>query len=71
MSKSLTVINILWAVADTIICSLAIIAFGWGASHFDKWWLLLLSIIPLLLFSQHSVIINSDLEAAKEEHPNV
>ena len=67
MSKSLTAINIIWAIIDTLICALAILAFGWGAWHFDKWWLLLCNIVPLALFNQHSSIVDADLEEAKKK----
>ena len=67
MSKSLVVINIIWAVIDTLICALAVVAFAWGAFYFGKWWVLLFNIIPLALFNQHSLIVNADLERAEEK----
>lgn len=70
MSKSLLAINILWALIDTIITALAICAFVWGARYFERWWLLLFAIIPLALFNQHSLVIDADLQAAKEGESN-
>lgn len=67
MSKPLAAINIIWAIVDVIICSLAILAFGWGAWFFGKWWLLLFVIIPLALFNQHSLIVNADLERGEKD----
>ena len=67
MSKSLVAINIIWAVIDTLICALAIVAFVWGAFYFGKWWVLLFNIIPLALFNQHSLIVNAGLERAEEK----
>ena len=65
MSKELQTLNIIWAVIDTLICGLSIAAFGWGAYHFDRWWLLPFVLIPLALFNQHSLIVDADMEAAK------
>lgn len=67
MSKSLTAINIIFAVTDTLISALAIVCFGWGAWFFNRWWLLVFAIIPLALFHQHSLVIDADLDAAKGE----
>jgi hypothetical protein len=53
------------AIADTIIAALTISGFGWGAYHFDRWWILLFTIIPLALFNQHSIIVDRDVEAAR------
>ena len=65
MSKTLAFINILWALFDTAICGLAVCLFGWGSYHFERWWILLFSIIPLLLYNSHTLIIDSDIQAAK------
>lgn len=67
MSKPLAAINIIWAIGDVIICGFAILAFAWGAWNFNHWGILLFNIIPLALFTNHSLVINADLEAAKEE----
>lgn len=67
MSKPLAAINIILAIGDVIICGLAILAFGWGAWFFGKWWLLLFAIIPLALFNQHSLIVNADLERGEKD----
>lgn len=66
MSKSLTAINIIWAIADALVCALTILALTWGARYFDKWWLLLVEILPVALYHQHSLIINTDLTEARE-----
>ena len=68
MSKPLAAINIIWAIGDVIVCSLAILAFAWGAWFFGKWWLLLFVIIPLIAFNAHSLVIDSDIERAKENN---
>ena len=66
MSRSLLAINILWAIADTAVCVLAVLAFAWGASHFERWWLLLFTALPLIMFSNHKLIIDADLKRAEE-----
>lgn len=70
MSRSLLAINILWAVADTAVCVLAVLAFAWGASHFERWWLLLFMVIPLIMFSNHTLIVDADLQRAEEVNQN-
>ena len=65
--RKLLSINIILAIGDTLIAALTICAFGWGAWFFGKWWLLLFCIIPLGMYSQHTLIIDADLEAAKGE----
>lgn len=70
MSRSLLAINILWAIADTAVCVLAVLAFAWGASHFERWWLLLFTIVPLLMFSKHTLIVDADLQRAEEVNHN-
>ena len=66
MSSKLLVINIVFAIVDTIIAALAICAFGWGSWFFGRWWILLFTIIPLALFNGHSIIVNADIEAAQK-----
>ena len=66
MSKRLAVINILWGIADTIMCVVVCALFGWGSWYFNKWWLLLFLLIPLALFQNHTLIIDADIEAAEK-----
>ena len=70
MSRSLLAINILWAIADTAVCVLAVLAFAWGAYHFERWWLLLFTIVPLIMFSNHTLIVDADLQRAEEVNQN-
>jgi predicted secreted protein len=44
--------------------------FAYAAIHFGKWWITLFSFIPLLLFSSHTLIVDADLDAAKEGGEN-
>lgn len=62
MSKSLTVINIILVVTDLILSALCVIAFSWASFFFDKWWLVLFTLIPVMAYSHHSIIIESDIQ---------
>lgn len=70
MTGKLLALNITYAVVDTIIAALAICAFGWGAWFFGRWWIMLFTILPLMLFNTHSAIVEADIEAAKEGGEN-
>ena len=65
MSKRLAIINIILAIADLALSALGIIAFAWAAMFFNKWWLIFFALIPLAMYSQHSMIIDSDIRDAK------
>lgn len=54
--------NIIFAIADTIMCGLAVVGLCFGAYHFDRWWILLFTIIPLLLFYSHTIVLDADYE---------
>jgi len=66
MTSKLLALNITYAIVDTIIAALAICAFGWGAWFFGRWWMLLFTIIPLVLFNTHSAIVDADIEATQK-----
>lgn len=60
MTKHLFVINIIKAVADVIIASLAILGFIYGANVFQRWWVLLFTIIPLLMYFSSGIVVLGD-----------
>lgn len=60
-------INILLCVVDTLVCALAILVFAWCAKHFDRWWITLFSLVPMLLFNGHTLILD---EPGKTEDAN-
>jgi hypothetical protein len=66
MTSKLLVLNITYAIVDTIIAALAICAFGWSAWFFGRWWIILFTIIPLVLFNTHSAIVDADIEATQK-----
>lgn len=61
MDKRLATINIVFAIVDTLISGMAIAAFGWGAYHFNRWWILLFMMLPLFLFNTHTLVVDADL----------
>ena len=61
MSKSLTAINIILVITDLILSALVVLGFAWASWHFDKWWLILFTLIPAALYTNHSIIIDSDI----------
>lgn len=70
MDKRLETLNIVYAVVDTIISALAITAFGAGAYFFEKWWILTFTIVPLILFNNHTLVIEQDIRDAKVDNLN-
>ena len=70
MSKSLTAINIILVITDLILSALVVLAFAWGAWHFAKWWLILFTLIPAALYTNHSIIIDSDIRQNRIDELN-
>ena len=70
MSNKLFVINIVFAVVDTLIAALAIVTFACGSVHFNRWWILCFMLLPLILFNRHTVIVNADIEGQKGDENN-
>jgi hypothetical protein len=56
MDERLFRLNTTYAIVDTLICLAAIAAFGFGAWHFGKWWINLFNLLPLILYSNHTVV---------------
>lgn len=65
MEERLYRLNKTYAIVDTLICLAAIAAFAFAAWHFGKWAINLVSLVPLGLFSQHTMVIDADIRAAK------
>jgi hypothetical protein len=70
MTGKLLALNIVFAIADTIIAALSILAFVWCSWRFDKWWIILFAVVPMALFNAHTAIINSDIEEAQKGDEN-
>lgn len=67
MDKRMFALNTILAIVDTVVAALAIIAFAWGSWNFDKWWMMLFTILPLILFNSHTVILNDIEEGESDE----
>lgn len=61
-------INILLCVVDTLVCALAILIFAWCAKYFERWWIVLFSLVPLMLFNGHTLILDRQIEAEGGEN---
>lgn len=74
MDRKLLTLNIFYAIADVIIGLAGISVFGAGAWFFGKWWLLIFTLLPLILYNNHTLVINEDIqlqdEAQKGGEPN-
>lgn len=69
MDNKMFVINIIKVVADVIVSTAAIIAFGWGAWFFSKWWILLFTILPMLMYySSGIVVLGEPVEEGGGDH---
>lgn len=58
MDNKLFALNTILAIVDTLIAALAILAFAWGSRYFERWWILLFTIVPLGLFNAHSLVLD-------------
>ena len=67
MDKRLFALNTILAVVDTMVAALAIIAFAWGSWNFDRWWMLLFTIVPLALFNTHTLVFYAEEEDNADE----
>ena len=74
MDRKLLTLNIFYAIADVIVGLAGIAVFGAGAWFFEKWWLLIFTLLPLILYNNHTLVINEDIqlqdEAQKGGEPN-
>ena len=67
MNRRVFILNVIYAVTDTIICALAIGAFAFSAYRTDRWWINLFSLIPMALYFQHVVILEVEEEDEQQE----
>jgi len=67
MSEKLYKLNKLFIIADFIIACLGVCVFAWSAMHFGKWWIALFALIPLSLYMNHGLILDSQIVDAKVE----
>ena len=63
------VINIIKAIGDVLVSAVCIAEFTYGAYLFQRWWILLFSILPLLMYySSGIVVIGEPVEEEGEDH---
>ena len=67
MSNQAKTINILLCIVDTLVCALAIVVFAWCARHFERWWIILFSLVPLMLFNSHVLYMDTEKEGEDDE----
>lgn len=65
MDKKLFVLNLVYAFADLLFAALTVLVITWAAVHFDKLWIMLFLLFPVVLYNSHSVVIDSDIRQAK------
>lgn len=62
------VINIIKAIADTIIGALGVLAFMYGANIFQRWWILMFMILPMMMYySAHIVVLGEPVEDGEDD----
>lgn len=66
MNERVYKLNMLYAIVDGIVCILSVVCFGVAAYFANHWWINLFGFVPLFLFSSHTLIIDADLDAAKD-----
>lgn len=64
------VINIIKAIADVIISALGIAGFVYGANLFQRWWILLFAIIPLLMYYSSGIVVIGEPAEEGGEKPD-
>lgn len=67
MNNKIFWLNIIIAVVDTIIAALAIVAFTAMANIMGKWWIVLFSLIPLMLFNHHTIVLLTNDRKGEED----
>jgi len=63
MNERVYKLNKLYAITDTLMCVVTIVAFAVCAVLFSKWWLNLFDFVPLFLFSSHTVVMDGQFVA--------
>ena len=65
MNDKLFKINVLITVFDFFLCGMGVAAFAVGAWLFSKWWIALFALIPLGLYSNHGIVVETDIQQSK------
>ena len=67
MSDKLFKLNIINCIGDILICGLGIAGFSFGSWFFERWWILLFNLLPLVAYCNHTLIIDADIDEAQKE----
>ena len=68
MSKRVLTLNIIYAVFDALVGVCGIGVFGLAGGYFERWWITLFAVIPLALYNNRTMILDSILEEIAEEN---
>lgn len=60
------IINIVKSVFDALISAFSIAWCAWGANHFDRWWILLFAILPMLLYYSAGIVVIGEPEEEED-----
>lgn len=67
MDEKLYKLNKFFIIADFLIAALGVCVFAYSALHFGKWWIALFALIPLALYMEHGIILDTQIVDAKVE----
>ena len=59
MDERLYRLNTTYAIVDTLVCVLAVLAFTFAAWFFERWWITLFNVLPLALFNSHLLVVET------------
>ena len=60
-------INIAFAVADAIVCIVSVVAIAYVTASFGKWWIILFSFIPVAMYANHDVVVETNVEKSRND----
>ena len=67
MDKKVFWLNIVNTVVDTLVSLLAIAAFTAMAYYFGKWWITLFGVLPMLMFYDRGILLDTAVQKEEEE----
>lgn len=67
MDEKLFKLNKIFLIADFLIAALGVCVFAYSALHFGKWWIALFALIPLALYMEHGIILDTQIVDAQVE----
>ena len=67
MNRRIFTLNVLYIIADVIICLTAISGMFLLAMRFEHWWINLFSLFPLALYFQHVVLLEVKPDGESQE----